>query len=164
MDRALILIAPKGRETEMIQRLARVGFDNILGYLGGDLQAWTEASMPTDHIQRITAKTLESNYAATKAQILDVRALGEYQTEHIHDVNFLPLDAIFARINELPTSTAKQPLIIHCAGGYRSMVFASIIKAHGHHHIMDVIGGYHAIKGLKGIPLSNFDCPTTLKA
>jgi len=160
MDKVLILIAPEGRETEMIMRLARVGFDNVLGYLHGGLKAWTKAKMPTDKIQRITADVLESNYADSKAQILDVRALGEYQAEHILDVNSLPLDAISTRIKELPKATAKKPLIIHCAGGYRSMVFASIIKANGHHHIMDVIGGFNAIKEMKGVPMSAYNCPS----
>jgi rhodanese-related sulfurtransferase len=75
-------------------------------------------------------------------------------------VNSLPLDAISTRIKELPKTTAEKPLIIHCAGGYRSMVFASIIKANGHHHIMDVIGGFNAIKEMKGVPVSVYDCPS----
>lgn len=160
----LLLITPVGREEESIIRLARVGYDNTLGYLKGGFDAWKNEGFEYDTVSSISAETLEEiiEEAAEekeKVRIFDVRKEGEYAAEHIIDVPSTPLDYINVHLSEFPK---EEEFYLHCAGGYRSMIAASILKARGYHNVINVAGGFAAIKKT-AIKTSNFVCPSTLR-
>ena len=159
IEQPILIVAPKGREEEVIIRLSRVGFDNTLGYLDGSFNAWKEAGKEIDTLQSITAETLEQELAENKVPVFDVRKPGEYASEHIVDVSNTPLDYLNNHINEFPADTN---FYVHCAGGYRSVIASSILKARGIHNVIDVTGGYAAIKKT-GIIRTEAVCPSTLK-
>jgi hydroxyacylglutathione hydrolase len=154
----ILLVVPKGRETETITRLSRVGFDNTIGYLDGSFESWSAAGKEVDSLESISAETLENITNSEKSAIFDVRKPSEYLSEHIVDVPNTPLDFLNDHILEFPKN---QPFYVHCAGGYRSVIASSILKARGFHNVIDVAGGYGAIKNT-GIKKTDFVCPTTL--
>ena len=154
----ILLVTPEGEEETTITRLSRVGFDNVLGYLDGSFAAWKEAGKEVDTLRSVSANVLAE--AITKeAPVFDVRKPGEYANEHIVDVPSTPLDFLNEHVEEFPT---KEDFYVHCAGGYRSVIAASILKARGFHNIIDVAGGYKAIKETD-IPRTATVCPSTLK-
>ena len=115
-----------------------MGYDNVLGYLNGGIHAWKGE---LDTIQRVEASELEGGI--TKGEVLiDVRKPGEYDVDHLENVPNIPLDFINERMTEFPNDKS---LILHCAGGYRSMIAASILKSRGFHQIKDVVGGFNAL-------------------
>jgi rhodanese-related sulfurtransferase len=136
----ILLVTDAGRETEVVQRLARVGYDYCIGFLEGGMQAWMDAGMETDQIQRVNADELAT---VENALIFDVRKPGEYETEHIEGVKNTPLDFINDAMAEIPKD---RPAFVHCAGGYRSMIFSSILRARGYDQIVEVRGGFKALK------------------
>lgn len=138
----ILLVVEDGKEEEAITRLSRVGFDNVLGYLKGGFSAWKEAGKETDTLLSVTAETLEEKINEG-ALVFDVRKPGEYTAEHIENVPSTPLDFLNDHVAEFPTD---QDFYLHCAGGYRSVIAASILKARGFHKVIDVAGGYGAIK------------------
>jgi len=154
----ILLIAPEGREEEAIIRLSRVGFDNTIGYLEGGVDAWEEAGYHTDTVQSVSASMLAAEYKDLSKKVFDVRRASEHLSEHIIGSNNLPLSNINERLSSLPQS---ETFYIHCAGGYRSMIAASILKSRGYHDIIDVQGGFKAIKNTD-IPRSVYVCPTTI--
>lgn len=139
----ILLVTAPGQEEEAVTRLARVGYDNTLGYLAGGLAAWTAAGKATDTVDRISAAEFATRYASLQEQVLDVRRAGEYETGHVEGAVLRPLDTINDWMPELPD---HQPFFLHCAGGFRSMIAASILKSRGIHHFTEVEGGYNAIK------------------
>lgn len=142
IDQPILLVCDAGREEENVMRLARVGYDHTLGYLAGGVSAWIQAGKPVDHIQSITAVEFEKDHWDKNISILDVRRPGEYEAAHLSGVPDRPLDYI----NDWCGSLDRQkPYYIHCAGGYRSMIAASILKARGFDHVIDIAGGYSAI-------------------
>ncbi|MBA5791914.1 MBL fold metallo-hydrolase [Flavobacterium sp. xlx-214] len=143
INQPIVLVTPEGREQETITRLARVGYDNTLGYLAGGMQSWIDAGFETDSIGRITATELETLMNNGEESVIDVRKPGEYTSAHITNVPNLPLDFINDHIADFPS---QKTTYLHCAGGYRSMIAASILKARGFHNMMDVIGGFGKIK------------------
>lgn len=154
----ILLVTPEGEEETTITRLSRVGFDNVLGYLDGSFATWKEAGKEVDTLRSVSANVLAE--AITKeAPVFDVRKPGEYANEHIVDVPSTPLDFLNEHVEEFPT---KEDFYVHCAGGYRSVIAASILKARGFHNIIDVAGGYKAIKETD-IPRTATVCPSTLK-
>ena len=160
----LLLVTPLGKEEETILRLARVGYDNTLGYLKGGFDAWKSAGLEYDTVSSVSAETLEkivekATNEKENVSIFDVRKAGEYAAEHIVDVPSTPLDYINDHIAEFPK---EKEFYLHCAGGYRSMIAASILKARGYHNVINVIGGFDAIKKT-GIKTTNYVCPSTLK-
>ena len=160
----LLLVTPLGKEEETILRLARVGYDNTLGYLKGGFDAWKSAGLEYDTVSSVSAETLEkivekATNEKENVSIFDVRKDGEYAAEHIVDVPSTPLDYINDHIAEFPK---EKEFYLHCAGGYRSMIAASILKARGYHNVINVIGGFDAIKKT-GIKTTNYVCPSTLK-
>ena len=160
----LLLVTPLGKEEETILRLARVGYDNTLGYLKGGFDAWKSAGLEYDTVNSVSAETLEkivekATNEKENVSIFDVRKAGEYAAEHIVDVPSTPLDYINDHITEFPK---EKEFYLHCAGGYRSMIAASILKARGYHNVINVIGGFDAIKKT-GIKTTNYVCPSTLK-
>jgi len=154
----LLLVTPVGREEESITRLARVGYDNTLGYLKGGFDTWKNAGKEYDTVSSVSAETLEE-IMEEKVPVFDVRKEGEYKAEHIVDVPSTPLDFINEHLAEFPK---EEEFYLHCAGGYRSMIAASILKARGYHNVINVIGGFAAIKKT-AIKTTNYVCPTTLK-
>jgi glyoxylase-like metal-dependent hydrolase (beta-lactamase superfamily II)/rhodanese-related sulfurtransferase len=154
----LLLITPIGKEEETIMRLARVGYDNTIGYLKGGFEAWRNAGLEYDTVTSISAEELEEKISE-KISVFDVRKPGEYEAEHIVDVPSAPLDFINEHLAEFPK---QSPFYVHCAGGYRSVIASSILKARGYHNVINVLGGFEAIKKT-GIKTTNFVCPSTLK-
>ena len=154
----ILLVTPEGREEETVTRLARVGFDNTLGFLKGGIGAWKNADKQVDVVEGIDADELKNIIEKNKIEIFDVRKPGEYLSEHITEAHNTPLDFINDHMSEFPSN---KPFYIHCAGGYRSMIAASILKSRGIHNLIDVKGGFGKIKE-SGIEISDYVCPSTL--
>lgn len=155
----ILLVSPQGREQEVITRLARVGFDNVIGFLKGGFEQWKQDGMEYDTLTSISAVELESRYREIKDTIFDVRRAGEFKAEHIDGAKNTELDYLNSHMSEFPTDKS---FYLHCAGGYRSVIAASILKSRGIHNLIDVAGGYAAIKKT-AIPRTDFVCPSTLK-
>ena len=158
VEHPILLVTPEGREEETVTRLARVGFDNTLGYLDGSFKAWKKAGKATDSVEGIDTTELKMLSEKESPTVFDVRKPGEYLSEHLPDVKNTPLDFINEHMNEFPRGT---PFYMHCAGGYRSMIAASILKSRGIHNLIDVRGGFGAIKE-SGMKVSDYVCPSTL--
>ena len=158
VEQPILLVAPEGREEETVTRLARVGFDNALGYLNGSFEAWKKAGKATDSVEGIDTTKLKTLSEKENLTVFDVRKPGEYLSEHLPDAKSTPLDFINEHMNEFPTGT---PFYMHCAGGYRSVIAASILKSRGIHNLIDVRGGFGAIKE-SGMKVSDYVCPSTL--
>jgi hydroxyacylglutathione hydrolase len=155
----ILLVAPVGREEESITRLARVGYDNTLGYLKGGFETWKNDGKEYDTVNWVTADTLEE-LMTEKVSIFDVRKEGEYAAEHIEGVPSTPLNSINDHIEEFPK---EEEFYVHCAGGYRSVIAASILKARGYHNVINILGGFASIKKT-AIKTTNYVCPSTLKS
>ena len=156
----ILLVCEEGREEEVITRLARVGYDHTIGYLKGGFAAWKQAGKEIDQIQSVDANLLAAIAEKQPVDILDVRKVGEFNSEHILDAESLPLDYI----NENMTQIDKnKTYYVHCAGGYRSMIFASILRARGYTKLIDVKGGFKSIKDSGKFNLSESTCSSTLK-
>ncbi|WP_417369795.1 MBL fold metallo-hydrolase [Flavobacterium beibuense] len=156
----LLIVADKGREEEVVTRLARVGYDSAIGYLDGGIEAWNNAGNETDNITSITtdefAAILEKD---PNINILDVRKASEHYSEHIIDSENIALDYINDHIADV---SKNKTYYVHCAGGYRSMIFISILKARGFDNLIDVKGGFKAIKESGKFNISDYVCPTTM--
>lgn len=153
----ILLVTPEGREVETVTRLSRVGFDNTLGYLKGGFESWKKESYEYDTVSSIPALTFKEIIATADIQIFDVRKEGEYQSEHVMNAINTPLDYINDHLTQFK---GDQTFYIHCAGGYRSMIAASILKSRGIHNLIDVAGGFKAIKEV-GISVTDYVCPST---
>ena len=158
VQQPLLLITEKGQEEEAITRLSRVGFDQTLGYLKGGFEAWKKASMEYDVVSSITAEAFKTAYETHKTNVFDMRRESEFLSEHILDAHNTPLNFINDYLAEFKSN---QPFFIHCAGGYRSMIAASILKSRGIHNLINIKGGFSAIKETS-IQVSDFVCPSTL--
>jgi glyoxylase-like metal-dependent hydrolase (beta-lactamase superfamily II)/rhodanese-related sulfurtransferase len=156
----ILIVAEPGREEEIITRLARVGYDNAIGYLKGGFDAWKNAGKEIDFIPSVTVEEFSAaEVADSSINILDVRKKSEYDSEHIINATNAPLDYI----NESMLLVDKnKTYYVHCAGGYRSMVFASILKARGYNNLIDVDGGFKAIKESGKFKVTDYVCPTTM--
>jgi glyoxylase-like metal-dependent hydrolase (beta-lactamase superfamily II)/rhodanese-related sulfurtransferase len=160
LKQPILLVTEAGKEEETITRLARVGYDNCIGYLQGGMKAWKEAGKDVDTVTSISAETFSTLLAENPGlAAFDVRKKSEYDSEHVIGVENLPLDFLnenMAQIN--PDKT----YYLHCAGGYRSMIAVSILKARGFENLIDVAGGFAAIKALGKLPLTEYVCPSTM--
>ena len=155
----ILLVTDEGREEEVITRLARVGYDYTIGYLKGGFEAWKKAGKETDSIKSVTAEALAAKLKKEAVPVIDVRKPGEFVSEHVQDAINMPLDTI----NEHLASLDKdQTYYVHCAGGYRSMIFNSILRARGFTNLIDIQGGFKAIKDSGALPVTDYVCPTTL--
>lgn len=155
----ILLVTDDGREEEVITRLARVGYDFTIGFLKGGFNAWKEAGKETDQIRSVSPDELADKLNTESVNILDVRKNSEYLSEHIVDAENAPLDFIndsMAKIDKNKT------YYVHCAGGYRSMIFVSILRARGYDNLIDVKTGFKAIKESGKFSLTEYVCPTTL--
>ena len=159
-EQPILLVADEGREEETITRLSRVGFDGTIGYLKGGFKAWEAAGKQTDSVTSVPASELEKAVIADKdTPVFDVRKPGEFESEHLEVAESTPLDYINKHLSEFPE---KEDFYVHCAGGYRSMIAASILKSRGIHNLIDVQGGYKALKETD-LKTTNYVCPSTLK-
>lgn len=158
LQQPIIFLADEGREEEVVTRLSRVGYDNTLGYLEGGIEAWRTAGKEIDAITSVGADVLKEKLEEGTANVLDVRKPGEYLAEHIEKAKNTPLDFINDEMARIDKNTEYY---VHCAGGYRSMIFSSILKSRGYDKIIDVAGGFKAIQEV-GIPVTDYVCPSTL--
>lgn len=155
----ILIVADEGREEEVITRLARVGYDNALGYLKGGFSAWKNSGKEIDEIKSISAEELYSISQKEPINIIDARKASEYNSEHVIGAINAPLDYI----NDSMTKIDKnKTYYVHCASGYRSMVFISILQARGYRNLIDVAGGFKALKESNKFKVSEYVCPTTL--
>jgi glyoxylase-like metal-dependent hydrolase (beta-lactamase superfamily II)/rhodanese-related sulfurtransferase len=138
----MVVVADKGRERETILRLARVGYENVAGYLEGGFDAWREADMPVATTEVITAEELERIFDAATTKILDVRRVNEYKGGHLPNAINIPLRDLEKNLHQL---NPKERYFVHCAGGYRSMIAASILARNGYNKVVNVNGGMEAI-------------------
>ncbi|SDS27383.1 MBL fold metallo-hydrolase [Christiangramia echinicola] len=160
VQQPILLIGNEDRIEEAITRLSRVGFDNTSGYLEGGFENWKNAGKLIDTVKSITAEEFKTDLERnTDAPVFDVRKLGEFQAEHVEKAQHTPLSELNEHLSEYPEN---RKFYIHCAGGYRSMIAASILKSRGIHNLIDVKGGYKAIKEA-GIKVTNYVCPSTQK-
>ena len=150
----LLIIAEPGREEETVMRLARVGYDNVIGYLKGGFETWKNAGKEADTINRLTPDEFETKFNKDSTIVIDVRKQGEFNSEHVDGAINIPLDFINENLAEFPKD---KEFIIHCGGGYRSMTAASILRSRGWENFMEVEGGYDKIKETK-IPRTDFVC------
>ena len=153
VQQPILLVTDPGQHEEAITRLARVGFDHVLGYLEGGFETWRNAGKEVDSVQRISVKAFSDQYNE-KAKIIDVRTETEYAAEHVNDAYSRPL----VDINEWAKNlNSDDHFFLHCAGGYRSMIAASILNSRGIRNFTEVDGGFGAIKETN-VPKSNFVC------
>jgi hydroxyacylglutathione hydrolase len=159
VNQPLLLITYPGKEEEAVTRLSRVGFDHVIGYLEGGYEAWAAAGMETDKVNRITAQQFKSEFQEGESFVIDVRKESEYLAEHVSDAYNKPLDFINEWTGAL---NPDEPFYLHCAGGYRSMIAASILKARGIHNFKEIEGGFKAIAEA-GVSKTDFVCPSKLQ-
>jgi hydroxyacylglutathione hydrolase len=141
LNTPILLVTPEGREEETIMRLSRVGYDNCIGYLKGGIKSWKNSGKKTETVTSIPAEQFMSHYL-TGAKTLDVRKPGEFESAHLKKAESEPLDFIY---DWMHTVDKSNPYMVHCAGGYRSMIAISILQANGFKNLTDVQGGYGAI-------------------
>jgi rhodanese-related sulfurtransferase len=155
INQKLLIVTEPGREEEVVTRLSRVGYDHAIGFLDGGFDTWKAAGKDIDTLEQVTADELAG---IEDAKVVDVRKIGEYQSEHVPSAIHASLEYINDHMTELPT---EGKYYMHCAGGYRSVIAASILKARGYHNMVDIAGGFKAIKEA-GIEVSDYVCPSTL--
>jgi len=146
----LLIIAPVGKEEESVRRLARIGYENVLGFLEGGFETYVKSGKPIETVDALEPEEfaeLITSGSHGAAQILDVRNPGEYANGHIDGALFIPLGSLEERVGELDPSKEEEYLI-HCGGGYRSMIAASILRRHKFENVTNVRGGFSKIKGL----------------
>lgn len=150
----IILVTEKGLEEETVTRLSRVGFDHIVGYLKGGFDVWKETKKEVDTINRITPQQFSTEYKPTESKVIDVRKETEYAAEHVDEAYNKPLAFINDWVKDIDP---KEHFYLHCAGGYRSMIAASILQARGFRNFSEIEGGFGAISNTN-VPKSNFVC------
>ncbi|MAU71995.1 MAG: MBL fold metallo-hydrolase [Pseudozobellia sp.] len=154
----LLLVCPVGKEEEAVTRLSRVGFDGTIGYLKGGFDAWKQSGKDVDTIQSVSAEEAKKQINSEGTPVYDVRKPGEYQSEHVVDATNTPLDFINDYMGDFPED---KKFFVHCAGGYRSVIASSILKSRGIHNLIDIDGGFGALKN-SGVKVSEYVCPSTL--
>lgn len=157
LQQPVIFIAEPGREEEVIVRLSRVGYDNTLGYLKGGIHAWRKAGNAFDTVMSVSAGEFAVHYKKHKLPVLDVRKPTEYEAENVEDALNLPLDSIDDHFNQLDRHKAYY---LYCAGGYRSMIYASILKSRGYDQLVDIACGFKAIAETD-VPKTEYVCPSS---
>lgn len=154
----ILLVTPEGKEEETITRLSRVGFDGTIGYLKGGFEAWTNVGKEFDTITSLSAEEVTPKINAKEVPVFDVRKEGEYQSEYVVNATNTPLGMLNQHLAEFPKD---ETFYVHCAGGYRSVIAASILKSRGYHNLIDVAGGFGALKEA-GAEVTDWVCPTSL--
>lgn len=154
VNQEIVVVAEVGMEEEVITRLSRVGFDKVVGYLDGGFEAWKIAGKEIDTVHRISASEFEKEFVAGQSLVIDVRKESEYTAEHIDEAYCKPLAAINEWTKDIKPT---EHFFLHCAGGYRSMIAASILQARGYRNFTEIAGGFNAIAATS-IPKSDFVC------
>jgi hydroxyacylglutathione hydrolase len=142
LNAPILIISDAGREEEIVTRLARVGYDNSVGFLDGGFKAWKDAGKRTDSIRNVLPEDFEGMMHLSNTETLDVRKASEFESQHLEGVTNFPLDFIYKNLSQL---NEDKNYIVHCAGGYRSVAAASILKQNGIDHVTNVLGGFGAI-------------------
>jgi glyoxylase-like metal-dependent hydrolase (beta-lactamase superfamily II)/rhodanese-related sulfurtransferase len=158
MKQRIALVTETDQEEEAITRLARVGYDGVVGYLEGGFESWDKSVNEIDQIESISADAFAELASEKKVNTIDVRKPTEFEAEHLEAVTSAPLHELNQHMSAFKTGENNY---IHCAGGYRSMIAASILKSRGIHNVIDIAGGYNAISKTS-LPKTNFVCPSTL--
>lgn len=156
VNQPILLITPEGKEEETITRLSRVGFDNTLGFLKGGIEAWKNEGFEVDSVQSVSPEEFASNY--NDVIVIDARKPSEFTAERVEKGINIPLDYLNEHLSEVPK---EDTFYVHCAGGYRSVIWASIMKSRGYHNMINVEKGMSGIRNTS-IPLTKFVCPSTL--
>ena len=161
LKQPILLVTPEGREKETVTRLSRVGYDNTLGYLKDGIASWISAGKDIETIDSISSDEFSNHFNNETINVLDVRKDGEYKSEYLegNNIQHFALDYINENMHNIDKNNTYY---VHCAGGYRSVIAVSILKARGFNHLIDVAGGFAAIKQ-SDLPTTNFVCPSTLK-
>ena len=154
----ILLVTDKGKEAETVTRLSRVGFDHVVGHLVGGFETWKQSGKETDSINRITAEQFASQLKSEKSRIIDIRKESEYAASHIENAYSRPLAYINNWMKDLDP---KEHFYLHCAGGYRSMIAASMLQARGYRNFTEIEGGFNAIVNT-AIPKTEFICPSKM--
>ena len=152
----ILIVADEQRIEEVVTRLARVGYDNAKGYLKGGFEAWKKAGKEVDTIDSVTVDELAN---LQDPEIVDVRRKSEYDSEHVRNATNAPLDYVNESMKKIP---AGKKQYVHCASGYRSLVFASILQSRGYRNLVDIKGGFAAIKDSEKFEVTDYVCPSTL--
>jgi glyoxylase-like metal-dependent hydrolase (beta-lactamase superfamily II)/rhodanese-related sulfurtransferase len=155
----ILVVAEPGREEEIVTRLARVGYDYCIGYLEGGFDAWKNAGQEVDMIQQVTVDELAEIIKGGNVHLLDVRKKSEYDSEHVVDAENAPLDFINDSMLQI---NKNNTYYVNCAGGYRSMIFNSTLRARGYNNLVDVTGGFKAIKESNKFKVTDYVCPSTM--
>ncbi len=152
----LLIVADEDRVEEVVTRLARVGYDNAKGYLEGGFDAWKATGKDVDTVETVTVEQLAGIENPT---IMDVRKASEYNSEHVLEAINAPLDYINESMKKV---VAESKHYVHCASGYRSMIFISILQARGYRNLVDIEGGFKTVKEAGQFKVSDYVCPTTM--
>jgi glyoxylase-like metal-dependent hydrolase (beta-lactamase superfamily II)/rhodanese-related sulfurtransferase len=156
VNQPIVLVTDSGKEEETVTRLSRVGFDSVLGHLKGGFEAWKSAGFDVDTINRITAAQFENEVKISESKVVDIRRESEYEAEHIEDAYSKPLAYINDWVKDI---NPNEHFFMHCAGGYRSMIAASILQARGYRNFSEIEGGFNAI-AKTDLPRTDFMCPS----
>jgi rhodanese-related sulfurtransferase len=157
VKQALLLVTDEGMEDEVVTRLARVGYDNVFGYLKGGVAAWKASGKDVDTVESISAEEFAKRFNADKLRVVDVRKDGEYEAEHVDGAWHASLQFIN---QNLAAFSKEETNYIHCAGGYRSMIAASLLKGSRlQHNVIDVAGGFNAIKNNTDVKVTDYVMP-----
>ena len=155
INHPIVIISPAGREEEAITRLSRLGFDNSKGYLKGGINAWIDSGNEVGSVESINKNEFEKLFFEEKTKIFDVRNESEFNSEHVVGACNIPLNKLNANLEKINSNGVNY---IHCAGGYRSMIASSILKARGIHNFIDIKGGYSAISDSSIINKTKYAC------
>lgn len=159
-QKVIFVVDDEAKAHEAVTRFSRIGFDNTLGYLaGGGVADWVAHGYPLDKIESVSAAGFEKKFLKEEVQeALDVRKESEYISEHIVGVENFPLDKIKDNLDKLDP---KKEYYVHCGSGYRSLIAASIMKAHGIENVVDIRGGFKDLIET-GLTKTEYVCPSTL--
>ncbi|AXG74475.1 MBL fold metallo-hydrolase [Flavobacterium arcticum] len=157
INQEILLVTYADKEEEAMIRLSRVGYDHTIGYLKGGFDAWKAAGKEIDTTARVSAQEFADKYTKDTL-VIDVRKKSEFDSERVVDAVNIPLNSIYSHLSEIPKD---KPFVLHCAGGYRSMIASSILKQLGYENFSDVEGGFKEI-ALTKVPKTDYVCPTTL--
>lgn len=158
IEQTILLVAPEGKEKEAVIRLSRVGFDGTIGYLKGGFESWKKAGKDYDSITAVKASEVKAKINAKEVPVFDVRKESEFAAEHVVNARNIPLGFLNNHLAEFPKD---QTFFMYCAGGYRSVIAASILKSRGIHNLIDIKSGFKTIKN-SGVEVTDYVCPTTL--
>jgi hydroxyacylglutathione hydrolase len=154
VQQPILLVTDAGKAAETVTRLSRVGFDNVLGYLQGGFATWKAAGKEVDTVNRINVAQFAADFKSGDIKVLDVRKESEYAAEHVENAYSRPLAYINDWVKDV---NPAEHFYLHCAGGYRSMMAASILQARGYRNFSEVEGGFNAIAGTN-VPKTDYVC------